>query len=110
MLLINLFLEVLDKEPAAQSFWLAGSVFALAGFVICRWRWELILVVAPVWLIFGWFVTSEFFDSAIGAAIWAESHGYVYQLFGSVAVAAVGPAVGALLRYKKGPPGTPRLP
>jgi hypothetical protein len=92
--------EVLDKEDSLQTIWVSGFAVAFAGFLLCRWWWQLIFAVLPSVLIFGWVQTSEFFEPYIGDSMLAESRSYVFQLFASVALAAIVPSLGALLQYR----------
>ena len=93
--------EVLDKEPSIGSIWLTFLLVALAGYLLCRWRWRLIALALPAALLFSFGWLTELLDPYVGAAMWQESKSYVIQSYAAMSAAVLSPLAGAYLQWRK---------
>jgi len=96
--------EVMDKEPSLLAVWLLFLFLAVGGFLLCHYRYWLLLVTLPISLFFAWLYLSELRDPFVGPAIIREAgKGYVYQSYIAMALAIVLPSCAIIFRKKKLP-------
>ncbi len=75
-----LLVEVMDKEPALVSLWIAAVICSAAGFLLIRYRPWLVIIslAAAAWLALG--ILPEIYDPFVGPAIRKEAGlSYVIQ-------------------------------
>ena|SRR5688572_18832266 len=100
-LLLMLFFEVMDKEPAITELWAIFGVVSLGGFILAYWKWPFVILSALVDTVLTWAYLAEFHDPDINPAIWKEDPAYLPQFYLMVGAALILPVVGALLRLRK---------
>ena len=101
MNILSFIFEVLDKEPSIRSIWMTYLFIAIAGFLLCRFRWHFIVLVLPVALFSSFVWLTELLDSYVGPAMWQESPSYVIQSYAAMLIAVVFPSIGALMSWKR---------
>ena len=93
--MLMLLLEVMDKEPALGTVWLAAAGLGVLGHRLARWRtWTsvpvallIVALAAVVWL--------EWFDPTVGPMMRTEAGAsYGWQVAGATALALFATVLG----------------
>ena len=96
--------EVMDKEPSLLQVWTLFLTLGIGGFLLCRYRSGLMIIVLPAVILFAAGHFMELNDPSVGTAIVLEAgQSYVTQSYIAMALAVALPFLGIATRKTKLP-------